>query len=86
MADDDRELTDREKVDGLRGLVLVELIGAHDLEPGEDGLISDYVLGRIGAYELVLDAIGRRWPELQHWQAAIEQHYERTVGMEPPTE
>lgn len=76
----DDELSDIEKVNGLRALVLVELIGAHQMKPDDDGRVSDYVLGRVNGYELVLDAIGRRWPELQHWQAEVERFFEEESG------
>lgn len=58
------ELSDREKAQGLRNLLEVELHGAREHREGQQPETS-YVNGRIAGYEFVLDAIDRRWPDLE---------------------
>lgn len=55
------ELTDLEKVDGLRRLIITELATCMTIES------SDYVVARIASYVFVLDAIERRWPQFADW-------------------
>lgn len=69
------ELTDREKVEGLRGLVIVELASALDMRSELPNIYAD---GRIASYEFVLDAIDRRWPDAPYdWRALVAELADR---------
>ena len=48
----------------LRGVLVVERDGARGLMDGDGGAGDSYCAGRVGAYDLAIDAIDRRWPGL----------------------
>lgn len=50
------------RVGTLRALIVVEQEGARALIDGDGGAGDSYAAGRVGGYDLVIDAIDRRFP------------------------